>query len=114
MSKETKEIDAIVFKNMRQLGIEVGDDVTMSNMDKTLLYSTTVFCINLISKANNTEIEEFPTELPKQMALTFRVCEGIASCLQDLGFKKKLTYDVNLSLKKRVFYIQMQPPTERY
>jgi hypothetical protein len=73
MANKSDKIDEIVFNNIKQLGIEIGDKVNMINIDKMLLYSITVYCVNIISKGNSIDIPELPSQLPKAMAECFRV-----------------------------------------
>eukprot|EP00040_Diaphanoeca_grandis_P005748 m.34310 g.34310 ORF g.34310 m.34310 type:complete len:628 (-) comp16961_c0_seq1:92-1975(-) len=87
-----EEVDKIIISQLRQIGTEIPDDINgLEELSTELLVAGCATCINTI---NNDD--KLSTNLPKSMAVRFRVGTELANAVKALGFMSEIGYNTFL------------------
>ncbi|KAL9652991.1 hypothetical protein ABK040_015506 [Willaertia magna] len=89
-----READGLILAQLKQLGCELEEGTeSMADVDKFLLYRSTVVCLKSISRVNNREPEDYPEEMPSEMSLCFRTCTALTQAIKEFGYRGDITFD---------------------
>jgi len=82
-----EEIDEILFVSLRQSGVALDAQASMSSLDPETFVAATGVCLRAI-----TQDEDLPAALPDEMSGRFQVCTKLANVMMSNGFNGELGF----------------------
>ncbi|EFA84683.1 hypothetical protein PPL_01675 [Heterostelium album PN500] len=98
------EADGIILLTLRDLGCELGDEITIKDFDAEIVYKA---CLAYLRVINEAKVANLTATIPKNMSARVNSCSVLAATIRETGYRAELSYHnllyPNINDVRRIF-----------